>query len=124
MKSMSDYRKLEVWKRALALTGEIYSITQQLPSNEEYGLRSQMRRSAVSVTSNIAEGKGCGSDRQLSRYLEYAYGSLMELQTQLIITNKLQLVKKSDAEPLIAEADVIGRMLNCLKASLERGPSG
>lgn len=86
---MKDFRKLEIWKKGIALAKLVYSLTNQLPQKELYSLVSQMNRCAVSIPSNIAEGCSRNSDMELKRFIEIALGSAFELETQLILTNEL-----------------------------------
>jgi len=79
----SSYRNLVVWQKSMELTKQIYLITKHFPKEETYGLTSQIRRCAVSIPSNIAEGKGRGGDKEFVRFLQISLGSLYELQTQL-----------------------------------------
>jgi len=93
---IQSYRDLSVWQKAMTLAERIYSVTDGLPKSEAYGLTSQMRRAAVSIPSNIAEGKAI-SGRAYLRHLRIALGSEAELQTQIELAVRLQLFKKSDA---------------------------
>lgn len=86
---MREYKKLEVWNMAVELSVEIYKYTQSFPKAEQFGITSQIQRAAVSIPSNISEGAGRGSDKQFSHYLHIAYGSASELETQLIMANRL-----------------------------------
>ena len=83
------YQQLIVWQKAMLLVSEIYQLTQGFPENEKFGLTSQLRRAAVSVPSNIAEGSGRGSDKDFCRFLYQARGSLTEIETQLLIAQQL-----------------------------------
>lgn len=87
-----DYKKLDVWKLSVELVVLIYKITEKFPEKEKYGLVSQMRRCSVSVPSNIAEGKGRGSDKSLINFLRISLGSLYELETQLFIGARLSFI--------------------------------
>jgi len=116
--SQSSFRDLRVWQEAMALTVEIYKSTVSFPKHELYGLTQQMRRAAVSVPSNIAEGKGHYSDKEFSRFLFHARGSLLELQTQLLIAAQLQYLSKEDGRRLTAMAEGVGRALSGLIGSL------
>lgn len=82
-----NFKNLNIWKLSIELTNEIYAVSDFFPKNEEFGLKSQIRRCAVSVPSNIAEGSSRSSDKDFNRFLEISLGSLFELQTQLIIAN-------------------------------------
>ena len=110
----STFHDLRVWQEAMNLTEEIYRVTIDFPKHELYGLTSQMRRAAVSVPSNIAEGKGHRSDPEFVRFLFHARGSLLELQTQLLIAKRLQYLSEEKAEELVRCGDGIGRGLNAL----------
>lgn len=90
---MHNIKELKIWNRAIDLTVEVYRATDNFPKQEMYGLTSQIRRSAVSIPSNIAEGAGRNSDNEFKHFLGIASGSSYELQTQLIISNRLNLIE-------------------------------
>lgn len=90
-----DYKKLNVWKESIELVKQVYQVTASFPSEEQYGLMSQLRRASVSIPSNIAEGNGRSSDKDYKRFVEIAYGSALELETQLIISVELQYLDKN-----------------------------
>ncbi len=96
------------------LTVEIYRVTGTFPKSEIYGLASQMRRAAASVPSNIAEGKGHRSDLEFVRFLLHARGSLLELQTQILISRRLQYLSEVVSDQLCNQSDVVARGLNAL----------
>ncbi len=110
------FRDLKVWQAAMRLTVNIYRATERFPSHELYGLSSQLRRAAVSVASNVAEGKGRSSDKELVQFLNRARGSSYELQTQLEIAESLGYLLSEDREELSAQAESVGRMLNAMIA--------
>ena len=114
MPTNSTFRDLRIWQEAMDLTEEVYRATSDFPKHELYGLTSQMRRAAVSVPSNIAEGKGHRSDPEFVRFLLHARGSLLELQTQVMIARRLQYLSEPMAEALCQRGDTIGRGLNAL----------
>src|ERR1700676_888689 len=116
--SSSSFRDLRVWQEAMRLTAEIYRGTAGFPGHELYGLSSQMRRAAVSVPSNIAEGKGHRSDKEFSQFLFHSPGSLLALQTQLLIAEELQYLSRADGQRLSAMCEGVGRALNGLINSL------
>jgi len=87
-----DFRRYEAWTLAYAATRSIYELTGAFPRQEEYGLKSQLRRAAVSAVSNIAEGAGRGSDKDFARFLQMAVGSLNEVETQLLLSEDLGLL--------------------------------
>jgi four helix bundle protein len=103
------YRDLRIWQEAVDLALVIYRATAEFPKHELYGLTSQMRRAAVSVSSNIAEGKGHSSDGDFSRFLFHARGSLLELQTQILIAAGLGHLTKEQAAILTHNTDDVGR---------------
>ncbi len=108
------YLDLKVWQRAMDLVYLTYDITQAFPKHELYGLTNQMRRAAVSVPSNIAEGKGRSTDKDMSLFLCHARGSLFELNTQVLIAQHLEYMRPEEAETagkLVAE---VGRLPNGL----------
>ena len=117
-----SYRDLIVWQKAMALTRQVYRLTENLPKREAYGLTDQMRRAAVSVASNIAEGYGRLSDLQFRQFLGNARGSLCELQTQVELATDLDYLKKEDGRELMVEAAEGGRILNGLIVSLNPSP--
>jgi four helix bundle protein len=112
------FTDLRVWQQAMSLTLDVYRSTVNFPKHEVYGLTQQMRRAAVSVPSNIAEGKGHKSDRELSRFLLHARGSLLELQTQVMIAKELQYLSADDGTRILKWAGDVGRSLNALLNSV------
>jgi four helix bundle protein len=108
---MGDYRELLAWQRARALAGAVYLATERFPVRERFGLAAQMRRAAISVASNIAEGESRGSDRELRRFLQIARGSLGELQSQITIAGDLQLIADDAAQELTKAAADTARVL-------------
>jgi len=116
----SSFKDLRVWQEAMKFAVDVYRVTAQFPRHELYGLGQQLRRAAVSVPSNIAEGKGHRSDREFGNFLLHARGSLLEVQTQLMIAQELQYISKEDGERLLALSDAIGRSLNGLINSMRK----
>ena len=108
---MGSYKKLDIWKRSISLSMQIYELTEKFPNFERFGLAGQMQRAAVSVPSNIAEGYGCHSDKEFYYFLGIAKGSLNELQTQLYIATGREYISPEQAENLDHEIDEIGSML-------------
>jgi four helix bundle protein len=106
------YEDLKVWQIAMELILDIYRATRSFPEEEKYGLTSQIRRAAVSIASNIAEGKGRASDKELLQFLNHARGSLYEVQTQLAIAERLGYLNQN--QTLISNAAEVGRLLNGL----------
>ncbi len=112
---MSDsYRDLRVWQRAMDFVMSVYGSTQDFPKAELFGLVSQMRRAAVSLPSNIAEGKGRITDRDRSHFYSQARGSLLELETQIMIAQRLEYLTERRAVRLLEQSSELGRMLNAL----------
>src|SRR5438067_12614298 len=109
---------LRVWQDAMKLTTEIYRSTASFPKHETYGLTQQIRRAAVSVPSNIAEGKGHRSDKEFVRFLLHARGSLWELQTQVLLAEQLLYTSSQESGLLLREAENVSRALNGLITSL------
>ena len=106
------YKDLEVWQAAMKMVFHIYRDTATFPKQEMFGLTSQLRRAAVSVASNIAEGKGRFSDRELSQFLSVARGSVFEIETQVAIALKLGYVTKPQSQGLLNRCAEVGRLLN------------
>ncbi len=119
-----SYRELVVWRKAMDLVRAIYDETKGWPKEEQYGLTSQIRRAAVSVPSNIAEGQGRSSTKEFLKHVSIAYGSLMEVETQIIIAQEQAYCSAEQAEMLLALAAEVGRLLNGLSRALKRRDSG
>jgi four helix bundle protein len=105
------YSELVVWQKAMDLVTDIYKVTATFPSEERFGLSSQARRAAVSIPSNIAEGHGRKATGAYLNHLSIAYGSLVELETQIQIAVRLSFVSSDDSSHLLSRADEIGKML-------------
>ena len=116
------YTDLEVWQAAMDLAVLTYRLTAHFPKEERYGLTGQMRRAAVSVPSNIAEGKGRSSDKELLQFLCHSRGSLFEIETQLAISERLGYVEIRDCNEIREETARVGQMINGLMRAL-RSPS-
>ncbi|HWI40709.1 MAG TPA: four helix bundle protein [Verrucomicrobiae bacterium] len=106
---MRDHKDLEVWQAAVGLVTEIYAVTRSFPQEEIYGLTNQIRRSAVSIPSNIAEGAARRSDKELLNFLYIAAGSVSELETQIIIARNLNYL--NDPEGLLSSVSSVKKML-------------
>jgi four helix bundle protein len=115
---MFRFEKLSVWQKAIQFADHIYTISKKFPADERYGLTSQLRRAAVSISSNIAEGSGRSSDKEFAHFIQIAYGSLMEVVSQLQICLRQSLVENPVHEELCGNADELARMLSGLRASL------
>ncbi len=116
---MSTFRDLKIWQKSMDLVTNIYQKTEGFPDSEKYGLVSQIRRSAVSIPSNIAEGYGRNSNGDFERFLNISMGSLFELQTQIQIALNLTYLEKSDGTALYGLSREIERMLSSFIRSLQ-----
>lgn len=110
----NDTNKLIVWQKAHQLVLKIYNITKEFPKDELFGLTSQVRRAAVSIPSNIVEGKARGSNKEYKRFLLMARGSLEEVKYQLLLSKDLKYMDDNDYKETIVLTDEIGKMLNSL----------
>jgi four helix bundle protein len=119
---VGDYRELLAWQRARVLAGAVYRATDSCPIRERFGLASQMRRAAISIVSNIAEGARRGSDRDFRRFLLIARGSVGELQTQILIAHDLELLSNSVAQQLSSTAADAARLLYGLQRTCAPKP--
>ena len=115
---LKNYQELIVWQRAMDLVEEVYKSSRDFPREEIYGLTSQIRRAAVSVPSNIAEGQGRRTTSDFLRHLSIAYGSLSEVETQLLIAGRLKYIAQARLSLVMNRAAEVGRLLNGLMASL------
>jgi four helix bundle protein len=115
----SSYRDLKVWQKSIDLAEEVYRLTSSFPTSEVYGLTSQMRRAAISIASNIAEGWGWRSRKEYGRFIQIAQGSNDELQTQLVIAGRLAFCKVDELKEAGAQCDEIGKMLTGLYRFLQ-----
>src|SRR5271156_1010881 len=113
------YRDLIAWQKGMALVAAVYDATEDFPSHEQFGLRSQLRRAAVSVPSNIAEGKAHYSNRDFVRFLRHARGSLAEIETQVLIAQQRQYLSATTTAKLTQRLDELGRILSGLINSLK-----
>jgi|ERR1700722_17336655 len=117
-KPTQSYRDLLVWQKSIALAKEIYTLTSQFPSEEKFGLISQLRRAAVSIPSNIAEGQARNTTGEFVQFISYAEGSLAELDTQLMLAVELRFITSEQTHPCAALIDELRRMLNGLRRKL------
>ena len=115
-----SFEKLEVWQLARELAGEIYKMTDGFPKSEQFGLTNQMRRSVVSISSNLAEGSSRKSSKDKVRFVTISYGSLMELLSQLIIAVDLGFVSDDIYHPIRPAIEEIGNKLNALRNAYAR----
>src|SRR3982074_2187899 len=117
-KKTQSYKDLVVWQKGIALAKLIYTITAKFPAEEKFGLVSQMRRAAVSIPSNIAEGQARHTTGEFIQFISHAEGSVAELDTQLIISIELKFCGASDAEPAFGLINELRKMLNVLRRKL------
>jgi four helix bundle protein len=115
-----SFRNLVVWQESKAFVKEIYLLTKSFPKEELYCLTSQMRRAAISVPSNIAEGKGRNTDKDFRHFLMQARGSLYEVENQLEIAADLQYLERERLHRLVGECNKLGRQLNALVHTIDR----
>ncbi|HEY6448136.1 MAG TPA: four helix bundle protein [Acidobacteriaceae bacterium] len=113
-----QFRDLQVWQKAMALARDIYLVSQTFPRAEQFGLTSQMRRAAVSVPSNIAEGQGQLSDKGFILFLSHARGSLYELETQAELAESLAFMTRTDLDRISSQCREVGKMLHGLINSM------
>lgn len=114
-----QHRKLDVWKMAMDFVKEIYQVTESFPKSEIYGLTSQMRRSAISIPSNLAEGAARKGGKEFKQFLNIAQGSISELDTQIDLALMLNLIEKDLYDTLIDRLNVISKMLYGLSRSIK-----
>lgn len=115
---MKDFRDLKVWEKAHQLALEVYGKSKGFPEEERFGLKSQMRRSAASIPTNIAEGCGRSGDAELARFLQIAMGSASELEYSMLLAHDLGLLTESDYKPLVGQVIEVKRMLAALIGKL------
>ena len=119
---LSSYRELTVWRDGIALVKACYLVTRTFPKDELFALTSQIKRSAVSIPANIAEGYGRGSRKDYVRHLMIAQGSLKELETHLIIASEVDCATTADIQPILHRCDQLGRGLGALIRALRAKP--
>ncbi|OFW39443.1 MAG: four helix bundle protein [Acidobacteria bacterium RIFCSPLOWO2_12_FULL_60_22] len=117
---MKSYKELEVWQRAIELVTDIYAVSRGFPPSERYGLASQMQRAATSVPANIAEGWGRGSRKEYLQFLKIARGSLMELETHIVVANALGYISNPDVQRIEKKLESVAMMLNRLISRLNQ----
>jgi len=114
-----QFKELKVWQKSMDLVVDIYTVTTNFPTDEKFGLTSQLRRCAVSIPSNIAEGAGRDSDKEFLYFLSIALGSSFELETQLILSQRLNLLTKQNLEYLLSLNNYVQNMIVKLRLSLK-----
>ena len=117
---MHNYQELKVWQKAIELAKSIYEVTANFPGEEKFGLTSQVRRSSVSIASNIAEGAGRNSNKDFAHFLSIAAGSTFELETQMIIAKEISFLTQDKYEALQSEIESIKKMLYSLRNTLNQ----
>jgi len=115
-----SYRDLRVWQQAMDLAEASYRTTREFPKEELYGFTSQIRRAAVSVAANIAEGHGREGRGEFVQFLRVAQGSLKELETHLLLSHRVELATEKTVEPLLGRCEATGKMLRALIRSLQK----
>jgi four helix bundle protein len=118
-KKIESYKDLVVWQKGIELVNELYTVTKEFPKEEMFGLTNQIRRAAVSVPANIAEGWGRNSTKNYIQFIRISIGSLYEIETQLIIANNQNYITNQKKSALSARIDELGKMLNKLLKSLD-----
>lgn len=113
-----DFRDLIAWQKAMSVVETVYKVSARFPDDERYGLTSQIRRAAVSIASNIAEGQGRGPGRAFANHLWIANGSLREVQTQVLIAVRLKFLPESAGDRLVADCEEVSRILVSLRRSI------
>ncbi len=116
---MFKFEKLDVWNDSIQFSDSAYRLTRSFPSDERFGLTQQMRRSAVSIAANIAEGSSRSSSTDFARFVEIAYGSLMETVSQAAIAQRQNFLLEEDYRDLYDHAEKLGRMLTGLRKTLK-----
>ena len=117
---MHNIKKLKIWNDSIDLCVDVYQALATMPNDEKYGLSSQIKRSAVSIPSNIAEGAGRDTNPQFSHFLNIAYGSSYELQTQLIISERLNFISSEVNESLLEKLNEVQKMVYVFKENINK----
>lgn len=115
---MHRFKDLEIWKRSRVFCSSIYQVTSNFPESEKFGLTNQLRRAAVSIPSNIAEGSSRKSNKDFARFLQITLGSAFEIETQLLIASDLKFISDEDLESLLNELNSIIKMTSKFNSSL------
>ena len=120
---MRPHQKLEAWSKAIELVTDVYKSSERFPKEERYGLTSQIRRAAVSIPANLAEGAGRRSPKEFAHFLSNSQGSASELETELIIANRLGYLDEATFAKLISQLERIGRLITGLARNVSAGPT-
>ena len=116
---MHNYNNLQIWQQAMDLVEDIYILTASFPTDEKFGLASQMNRAAVSIPSNIAEGAGRNSDKDFAHFISIAIGSLYELNTQIVLSERLGYINQTQSQELQKKLDNLQRTSVSFKSKLK-----
>ena len=116
---MNNFKELNVWQKAIELVKEVYRLTDNFPNNEQFGLTSQIKRAAVSIPSNIAEGAGRKSNKEFEHFLSISLGSCFELETQIIIGQELNFINSDNCNIVVELILEIQKMIRGLQKSLQ-----
>lgn len=119
---IQDYRELVVWQKAMEVAKQIYLLVKKLPKEEIYALSDQMRRAAVSIPSNIAEGNARNSSKEYAQFLSIARGSKAELETQLLLCKEIGYLTQTEIQPLLVQLKEIGKMISVMIRKLQNVP--
>ena len=119
MDEVQSYRDLKVWQQGMRLAAECYRLTRSFPKDELFGMTSQIRRAPVSIPANIAEGYGREHAGSYVQFLRIAQGSLKDLETHLLLSSQVEICMEPATEPLLQQADTLGRMLRALIRSIQ-----
>jgi four helix bundle protein len=117
---VQSHRELEVWQLGMDLAEECYRVTKSFPKEELFGMTSQIRRAAVSIPANIAEGQGREHTKEFLHHLSVARGSLVELETHLMLSQRVGLLDQAKATHILAQTERISRMLSGLRKALDK----
>jgi four helix bundle protein len=122
--AVNSYRDLRVWQDAMTLAVDCYALTRAFPKEETFGMTSQIRRSASSIAANIAEGHGREQTRTFIQYLRMAQGSLKELETHLLLSERVRLVAGTELSTILLNCEALGKMLRAYIRSLQKRDAG
>ena len=118
--AVKSYRELTTWQKAMDLVVQVYKMSRSFPREEAFGLTSQLRRAAVSIPSNIAEGQGRGSPKDFKRFLAIAYGSLQETETQIMLAHRIGYLQDAHQAQLLTQCAEVGKLINGLSQSVSK----
>jgi four helix bundle protein len=123
--SISRFRELRAWQLGMELAEQVYLLTDSFPKSETYGMTSQIRRSAISIPSNLAEGHGRTSSKEFLHFIAIAYGSICELETQILLSHRLKYINVNDSETVLAllieTSKTIRGLQKAIKERIEKG---